>query len=80
LKYLHQHYKDVLNPVQCSFLEDEIDTNKVAIFDSSTISLFVDIFKGAGRNSLTGKKKGGLKIHTTFIDILGKASKRWRTI
>jgi len=61
---LHAHYKEVLSPVQCSFLEDEIDTSKVAIFDSSTISLFVDIFKGAGRNSLTGKKKGGLKIHT----------------
>lgn len=61
---LHQHYKDVLNPIQCSFLEDEIDTSKVAIFDSSTITLFVDIFKGAGRNTLTGKKKGGLKIHT----------------
>jgi hypothetical protein len=49
--------------VQCSFLKDEVDTSKVAIFDSSTISLFVEIFKGAGRNSLTGKKKGGLKIH-----------------
>lgn len=62
--HLHEHYKDVLNPIQCSFLEDEVDTSKVAIFDSSTITLFVDIFKGAGRNSLTGKKKGGLKIHT----------------
>lgn len=61
---LHGHYKDVLNPIQCSFLEDEVDTSNVAIFDSSTITLFVDIFKGAGRNSLTGKKKGGLKIHT----------------
>ena len=60
---LYEHYKEVLNPVQCSFLEDEEDTSKVAIFDSSTITLFVDIFKGAGRNSLTGKKKGGLKIH-----------------
>ena len=61
---LYQHYKDVLNPEECSFLEDEIDSSKVSIFDSSTITLFVDIFKGAGRNSLTGKKKGGLKIHT----------------
>lgn len=61
---LYQHYEDALNPVQCSFLEDEIDTSKIAIFDSSTITLFVDIFKGAGRNSLTGKKKGGLKIHS----------------
>jgi hypothetical protein len=24
----------------------------------------VDIFKGAGRNSINGKKKGGLKLHT----------------
>jgi hypothetical protein len=63
-RQLHAHYKGVLSPLQCSFLEDEIDTSKVAIFDSSTISLFVDIFKGAGRNSLTGKKKVGLKIHT----------------
>ena len=60
---LYQHYEDVLNPVHCSFMEDEIDTSKVSIFDSSTITLFVDIFKGAGRNSMTGKKKGGLKIH-----------------
>lgn len=61
---LYHHYKDELNPVQCSFVEDKIDSGKVAIFDSSTITLFVDIFKGAGRNSLTGKKKGGLKIHS----------------
>lgn len=62
-RQLYQHYKDVLNPVECSFLTDEVDTSKVVIFDSSTISLFVDVFKGAGRNPLTGKKKGGLKIH-----------------
>lgn len=61
---LYHHYKDVLNPIQCSFLEDEIDSSKVAIFDSSTITLLVDVFKGAGRNPLTGKKKGGLKIHS----------------
>lgn len=61
---LHLYYKQELNPLPCSFLEDGLDTSKVSIFDSSTITLFVDIFKGAGRNSLTGKKKGGLKIHT----------------
>ena len=60
---LYQHYKAKLEPVHCSFLEDDLDTSKVAFFDSSTISLFVDIFKGAGRNSLDGKKRGGLKIH-----------------
>lgn len=36
------------------------------IVDSSTISLFVDVFKGAGGNSITGKKKGGLKFHANL--------------
>jgi len=61
---LYEYHKDVLNPAHCGFIEDEIDMSKVSLFDSSTISLFVDIFKGAGRNSMTGKKKGRLKIHT----------------
>ena len=60
---LYQHYKETLNPVHCGLLEDKLDKEKVSVFDSSTITLFVDIFKGAGRNTLTGKKKGGLKIH-----------------
>lgn len=34
------------------------------IIDSTTISLFSDILKGAGRNPLNGKKKGGIKMHT----------------
>lgn len=34
------------------------------IVDSSTISLFCDILKGAGRNPINGKKKGGIKMHT----------------
>lgn len=63
-KQLYRHYHDTLNPVHCGLLLDKVEVGKVAIFDSSTITLFVDIFKGAGRNSLTGKKKGGLKIHT----------------
>lgn len=36
----------------------------VQIVDSSTISLFSDILKGVGRNPVTGKKKGGIKMHT----------------
>jgi len=32
--------------------------------DSSTIGLFSDVLKGAGRNPSNGKKKGGMKIHT----------------
>ncbi len=34
------------------------------IVDSTTISLFSDILKGVGRNPITGKKKGGIKMHT----------------
>lgn len=60
---LYNHYQTTLKPTVCHFLE-EVDSDKIFCFDSSTISLFVDIFKGAGRNALNGKKKGGLKIHT----------------
>ena len=34
------------------------------IIDSTTITLFSDILKGSGRPPLTGKKKGGIKMHT----------------
>ncbi|MEJ6505610.1 MAG: IS4 family transposase [Crocinitomicaceae bacterium] len=60
---LYEYYKDKLSPFPCSF-EDKLDIKKVFCFDSTTITLFVDIFKGAGRNSINGKKKGGLKLHT----------------
>jgi hypothetical protein len=62
-KLLLCHYREELCPVESTFLDGEVDSGKVIIFDSSTISLFVDVFKGVGRNPLTGKKKGGLKIH-----------------
>lgn len=38
--------------------------HNLKIIDSTTISLFKDILKGVGRNPLTGKKKGGIKMHT----------------
>ena len=37
---------------------------KIYIMDSTTITLFSEILKGAGRNSENGKKKGGIKAHT----------------
>lgn len=62
--FLYDHYSDKLTDLDCSFLvKDEIKGKKVEIVDSSTIPLFVDIFKGSGRNPIDGKKKGGLKIH-----------------
>jgi hypothetical protein len=40
------------------------DMKSLYIMDSTTITLFKDILKGAGRNPLQGKKKGGIKAHT----------------
>jgi hypothetical protein len=37
--------------------------DKLFIIDSTTISLFCDVLKGAGTYKLNGKKKGGLKAH-----------------
>lgn len=51
-----------------SFLSDtrikDVIKKQVKIFDSSTISLFKDIMGCVGRNPKTGKRKGGIKVHT----------------
>lgn len=51
-----------------TFLSDsrpkEPAVKDLMIVDSSTISLFSDILKGVGRNTISGKKKGGIKMHT----------------
>jgi IS4 transposase len=50
------------------FLSDsrikEVIKQQVKIFDSSTISLFKDIMGCVGRNPKSGKRKGGIKVHT----------------
>jgi hypothetical protein len=38
--------------------------NRLEIIDSSTISLFKDILSCVGRKPNTGKRKGGIKVHT----------------
>ena len=48
---LLQHYQDTLKPTWSLFTES-IKAEKVFCFDSSTITLFVDVFKGSGRNTL----------------------------
>ena len=41
--------------------------DRLQIIDSTTITLFSNlIFKGVGRHSKTGKKKGGIKVHTVI--------------
>jgi hypothetical protein len=48
------------------FLSDSRQTlsARVHIFDSTTITLFQEILKGAGVSNLNGKRKGGIKVHT----------------
>jgi len=38
--------------------------NNLYIFDSTSISLFKEILKGAGLSAADGKRKGGIKVHT----------------
>ena len=38
--------------------------SKLYIMDSTTITLFQEILKGAGTRSVNGKRKGGIKAHT----------------
>jgi hypothetical protein len=60
---LYMHYRISL---QGNWLDigGEVDPGKVEVFDSTTITLFKEVLKGAGRNPLQGKKKGGAKVFT----------------
>lgn len=62
---MYAYYKDLLSD---SYLKElinkEIDPKGVDIFDSTTVTLFKDIFKGCGRLPENGRKKGGIKIFT----------------
>lgn len=61
---LVDYYKNQLSGSYLRGLIDKkIDIKNVKIFDSTTFTLFVDIFTGAGRNKIDGKKKGGIKAH-----------------
>jgi hypothetical protein len=57
---IYNQYKDFLSDSNPRALP----LKDLKIVDSSTISLFSDVLKGAGRNPLEGKKKGGIKMHT----------------
>ena len=58
------HYESELkNSYFNSPVNYEAPSEKVFRFDSTTFTLFLDILKGAGRNPINGKKKGGIKAH-----------------
>ena len=62
---LYQYYKNELaNSYLCVDINGEIAPNKVEIFDSTTVSLFKDIFKNTGRIPESGSKNGGIKAFT----------------
>jgi len=44
----------------------DVINKQIEIFDSSTISLFQDILKCVGRKPQSGKRKGGIKVHTVM--------------
>jgi len=60
---LYLHYKTSLK-TNWGLIGQEVEPGEVEVFDSTTITLFKDILKGAGRNPLEGKKKGGIKTFT----------------
>lgn len=45
-------------------LSKSIINSRLYIVDSTTISLFKEILKNAGKNPINGKRKGGIKVHT----------------
>lgn len=62
---LLDYYKgDLKKGFVCLPINDEVSCDKVKRFDATTFSLFGDVFKGAGRTPLTGKKAGGIKAQT----------------
>ena len=61
------HYQAELKNSYFNFpVNTEAESEKIIRFDSTTFSLFVDVFKGAGRYPMNGKKKGGIKAQTVL--------------
>lgn len=66
-------YRDLYSTYRAYLLSDsrqEVNPkwmNRLQIIDSTTISLFSNLlFKGVGRHPKSGKKKGGIKVHTVI--------------
>jgi hypothetical protein len=58
------HYRAEISDTYLSLpINGEVSPDRVKLMDSSTVTLWTDVFKGTGRNPMNGKKKGGLKVH-----------------
>ena len=60
---LLRRYRSILLDSQIA----PIECKRVSVIDSTTISLFKDILKCAGRIPVNGRKKGGIKVHTEIV-------------
>ena len=56
---LFRRYESVLSDSRVKSMTD----NRLFIVDSTTISLFHEVLKNAGKNPFNGKRKGGIKAH-----------------
>lgn len=62
---LLSHYSEVLYDTDFAVpINGEVNPADVKLLDATTVTLFVDIFKAAGRPPASGKQKGGLKVHS----------------
>ena len=66
-------YRDLYAQYRCELISDSRRRkrpkwmDRLQIIDSTTITLFSNIiFKGVGRHPKSGKKKGGIKVHTVI--------------
>lgn len=62
---LYAHYRSFISDSHLAMsINREVNPEKVEVFDSTTITLFKEVLKGAGRNPVDGKRKGAIKAHT----------------
>ena len=72
-KIFEEIYQDLYQNNRAKLISDSRKSNteawmeRLRIIDSTTITLFSNvIFKGVGRHPKTGKKKGGIKVHSVI--------------
>lgn len=61
-EFYHKLYRHYFRNLPDSYYKTKIE-NRLFLIDSTTISLFSEVMKGAGTRTVDGKKKGGAKAH-----------------
>lgn len=62
---LYNHYRSYFSDSYLQLpINGEISPSQVEIFDSTTVSLFTDVYKNCGRLPKGGQRKGGIKAFT----------------